>query len=434
MNILAIDVGTSSVKAAIVDQASGDIVGPLGKTPYEVRRPVQDASEIDPAELWESITNSVRDAVKGAPPPEGVGLSCLTPALVLLDESREVVAPIRIHQDRRAVPVARKVRDECLDEFLHTVGNPPLPGGLSALIFAQLVADDPAVKSRVRHYLHANSWVGFTLTGEAAFDPGNASFTGLFNTVTDSQWSPRWCDYFGVNRDWLPPVRDGRSTLGPLLDGVAKTWGIPAGVPVKLGVPDTSSAALSVRLKPGEMLHSVGTTQVLVVVTPKPAPALDRLTRRQGAGPEFVAVAHNPVGGVALDWMHDLAFRELPEDEFFDTTIPACVDRETGVKLDPPFLGGDRHQIELKLAAFTGVALDTTREDMLAALLRAMRDGHRAACRALGVDSGSLARIILTGGGASAVEKLLPEYRNTTIERLDNGAIQGCARLFDSEK
>ena len=62
-----------------------------------------------------------------------------------------------------------------------------------------------------------------------------------------------------------------------------------------------------------------------------------------------------------------------------------------------------------------------------------MRDGHRAACRALGVEPGNLSRVVLTGGGASAVESLLPEYRGATIERLDNGAIQGCARLFDHE-
>ena len=434
MNVLAIDVGTSSVKAAVVDRDSGDPVGPAGKCPYDIRRPEADAAEIDPRELWDAIAAAVREATKHQTPVHGVGLSCLTPALVLLDESREVVAPIRIHQDRRATPVSRQIRDECLDEFLHTVGNAPLPGGLSALMYKQLVSGDPAIAGRVRHYLHANSWVGLTLTGEAAFDPGNASFTGLFNTVTDSQWSPRWCEYFGVDPAWLPPVRDGRTTLGPLLPEVARSLGVPAGVPVKLGVPDSSSAAISVGLKPGEMLHSVGTTQVLLVVTPTPAPALDRLTRRQGAGPDFVAVAHNPVGGVALDWVHDLAFREVEEGRFFDEVIPACVGRATPVRLDPPFLGGDRHQIDLKLASFTNVALDTTREDLLAAVLVAMRDGHRAACAALGVTPGSPTRVVLTGGGAAAVEKLLPEYSGATIERLDEGAMRGCARLFDTEE
>ena len=432
MNILGIDVGTSSVKAAVVDQESGEIVGPVGRTPYDVRRPVPEAAEIDPRELWAAITKSVNEASAGAPAVEGVGLSCLTPALVLLDESREVIAPIRIHQDRRAVPVSRRVVNECLDEFLATVGNAPLPGGLSGVMFAQLMSEEPGLRSKIKHYLHANSWVGLTLTGETAFDPGNASFTGLFNTVTDSKWSHRWCDYFGVDPAWLPAVRDGRTTLGKLLPAVAKTWGVPAGVPVKLGLPDTSSGALSVRLKPGEMLHSVGTTQVLMVVTPEPKPGLNRLTRRQGVGPEFVAVAHNPVGGVALDWIHDLAYREIPEDEFFDNVIPACIGRETPVKLDPPFLGGDRHVIELRLASFVNVGLDTTREDLLAAVLHAMRDGHRQACAAIGVVPGTPTRIILTGGGASAVARLIPEYKDARLERLEDGALKGCARLFDT--
>src|SRR5437588_322871 len=80
-----------------------------------------------------------------------------------------------------------------------TVGTRPLPGGTSALCFAQQVADDTSLKGRVKHYLHANGWIGLRLTGEKAFDPGNASFTGLFGTCTDRQWSQRWCGYFGVD-------------------------------------------------------------------------------------------------------------------------------------------------------------------------------------------------------------------------------------------
>ena len=81
--------------------------------------------------------------------------------------------------------MARQTWAEVGPEFLRTAGNRPLPGGISAVCFKQQLADDPYLGHRVRHYLHVNGWLGYRMTGERAFDPANASFSGLFNTVTD---------------------------------------------------------------------------------------------------------------------------------------------------------------------------------------------------------------------------------------------------------
>lgn len=431
MDILALDLGTSSVKAAVLDHATGDPVGPVAKVDYALRHPVPDAAEVDAAALWAAVDAAAKQTLAGAPTPGGIGLSCLTPGLVLLDAGGEVVAPVRIHLDRRSRPVARRVQAECGAEFLADAGNPPLPGGISAVSFAQLMTERLDLRGQVRHYLHANGWLAWRLTGAMAFDPGNAGFSGLFGTLTDQEWSQRWCGVFGVDRAWLPDVIDGRATVGGLTADAAAAWGLPAGLPVKLGVPDTSSAMLAVDLKPGDLLHVVGTTQVLGVVTPSPAASPNRLTRRLGAGPAFVAVAHNPVGGVALDWLHQLCFRDQEEDEFYGTTVPAAADREAVVTLDPPFLGGDRHQIEPKLAAFTGLGLTDTRDDLLAAVIHAMRAGHRAALAAVGYDPAAGGAVYLTGGGASVIQRILPEYAGAAMTMLEEGSLRGCARLFD---
>jgi hypothetical protein len=79
-----------------------------------------------------------------------------------------------------------------------------------------MVGADAGLRGRVRGYLHVNGWLCLRLTGERAFDPANASFTGLFGTLADQRWSPRWCEYFGVDPDWLPGVVDGRRTVGSL--------------------------------------------------------------------------------------------------------------------------------------------------------------------------------------------------------------------------
>ena len=102
------------------------------------------------------------------------------------------------------------------------------------LCYRQQLTLDPSLRSRVRSYLHANGWLGLRLTGERAFDRANASFTGLYGTLTDQKWSPRWCDYFQVDASWLPPVWCGSTTLGALRPSLAGELGVPAGIPVKL--------------------------------------------------------------------------------------------------------------------------------------------------------------------------------------------------------
>src|SRR5437764_3863586 len=346
MHILAIDVGTSSVKAAVLDQTTGEPVAHPARAEYDLDHPAPDAAEVPADRLWTAVEHAAREAVAASPhPPEAVGLSSMTPALVLLDASDTPLSPVWVHLDRRSRSVARKVQAEAGDEFLRTVGTRPLPGGTSAVCFAQQAADRPDLRGKVKHYLHANGWIGYRLTGERAIDPAGASFTGLFGTLTDQKWSPRWCGCFGVEPDWLPKVIDGSDTLGGLRDDVAGAWRLKAGIPVKLGTADTSSAMLAAGMTSRDVLHSVGTTQVLGVLAESPKPDPRRLTRLFGVGGAFAYVAHNPVGGAALEWLHQLCFHDQPADESSDPRIPAAADRTAQVALDPPCLGGDRLEI-----------------------------------------------------------------------------------------
>src|SRR5207302_2052128 len=137
-------------------------------------------------------------------------------------------------------------------------------------------------------------------------------------------------------------------------------------------------------------------------------------------------VTHNPVGGAALDWIRRLCFRDQGEDYFFDRTIKEALTHTTRVTLDPPYLGGDRLEIEAHRAAFRDVTLSIDRMDLLAAVLQATQRCHRQALAALGQDKPPR-RIFLTGGGAEVVRQLLPEYKNGTVLPLVEGSLRGVA-------
>jgi xylulokinase len=443
MNILAIDVGTSSVKSAVLDAASAQPLHPVVSVSYSLDRPDAETATVPAERLWQAIDQAVRQALAASTRPiDGIGLSCMTPALVLLDATGEPLAPVWTHFDRRSRPLARRLKADphLFDAFLQHACNPPLPGGLSAFSAAKQLELCPEIRPRLRWLTHLNSWIAWRLTGEWAIDPAGACFTGLY-TARENRWSDEWCEYFSLSPSWLPHVVSGDETLGGLRDSWACAWGLPSGLPVKLGTADTSSAMLAADMNEADLLHSVGTTQVLAAFADPPSPHEKRLCRPLGVGTRFIHVTHNPVGGEALSWLFDLCYaagqdpdsaeyRQARRDYFDRIVKHQALHHQTSVRLDPPFLGGDRLEIEERAAAFVGLRLHVRPLDLLAAVLQGMREGHTSAYRHLGVDR-PWRRIILTGGGADIVRLLdLPEYRGVPIEFLDEGSLRGVARLF----
>jgi xylulokinase len=430
MQILALDVGTSSVKAAILDAESSIPLEPIARVPYELDYPTPEAAEVPAERLWSAVTAAAREATRYVAPVEGIGLSVLTPALVLLNRADQPLGPIWTHLDRRSRPAARQAWAAVGEEFLETTGNRPLPGGISVLSYKQQFDQDPYLHHRTKSYLHVNGWLGLRMTGEKAFDRGNACYTGLYGTLTNQAWSERWCDYFQVDPTWLPSAVDGSTTLGTMRPNVAAELGVPAGLPVKVGAADTTTAMLAAGMDYGDLLHVVGTTQVLAVLTDNPRASPLRLTRQQGVGDAFIHVTHNPVGGAALDWIRHLCFRDQPDDqEFYEHTIPQALEHRTRVSLDPPYLAGHRLDIEAARASLRDLTLATDRMDLLAAVLQAMQRHHRESLAALGKGL-RFRRVFLTGGGAELIHRLIPEYASAAVEMLDEGSLRGVAALF----
>lgn len=429
MRILAVDVGYGSIAAAILDVATGQPIKPAARVEYGVDRPTPEAAEVPPERLWSAVASASRAVALAEEGIEGVGLSVLTPALVLLDENDRPAAPIRLPQDRRSRQAARQVNAESGEHLLAEAGNRPLPGGISAVAFRQTVVDDPYLIREVRRYLHLNSWLALRMTGETAFDPANASLSGLFSTMTAGQWSPRWCDYFEVDPAWLPPVIDGGVTVGTIRSAVAAELGVPAGLPVKLGTSNLCTALLAADLGPGDLFHCVGEHQTLATCTDRPVADGRKLVFRHGVSGRYVHAACNPVSGAALNWLHALCFSDQSEQEFRDRTIPRALERPTRVTLDPPFLAGDGLELEARRAAFRDLTLTTDRLDLLAALVAEMRRQHERALAALGL-SESWQRVLLTGEDAALVRPLIPGYAAANVQLLEHDTLAGIARLF----
>ena len=440
MNILALDVYPSNVRAAVLDTETGRARGGIARAEVAIDAPVPDASEIPVPRLWEAVASCARQAVRqsgvaGQPGQDvaAVGLTTFLPGLVLLGKDDQPLAPIWTPWDRRARPAARQVWAHVGEEFLAATGHRPVPGNVSALAWRQQLTIDPYLSHRVHSYLHVNGWLAFHMTGVKAFDPGNASCSGLFGTLTDGQWSPRWCDYFEIDRNWLPPIVCGSATVGALRATAAAELGVPAGVPVKLGTGNLASRILATRMQIGDLM-CVGGADTLAILTEHPVPAPRRLTQRLGVGRRFIHVAQNPLDAAALRWIHHLCFRDQSEEKFYMESVPAARERSTRVCLDPPFLDGDLFGIEAQRAVFRELEMTVDRLDLLAALLDAMTRRHSEAVANLGVGA-EFRKLFLVGGPVCVFGYQFPEHQAGEIVTLDAelAPLQGVARLFATD-
>jgi len=428
MNILALDVGPDSVQAAVLEAETGKILGGgLARAEVAIATPGHDAAEVPWEGLWQALAQAARTATRHAPEVEAVGMAVWTPGLVLVNDRDQPFRPIHLPRDRRARPAARQVDAVVGAELLATTGQRPIPGAMTAIGFRQLLFQDPYVAHDIKSFLHINGWLGMHLTGERAFDPCNASCTGLYNTLTDHAWSQRWCDYFEVEPAWLPEVRSAGDTLGTVRSAVAAEIGVPPGIPVKVGAADVVSIMLALDMKPGDLLHLEGNTQLLAVLANAPRADSRRFTRQFGSGNKFMYVTHNPLGNGALEWIKELCFREQSEEEFSTRTIAEAQVRGTRVQFDPPFLAGDPLEIEARRASIRDLELGSDRVDVLAGLLSALSRRHQEALAALD-HTGPLGHVFWSGPGVQRIRPLL--YPAADVQEFDNGSLFGIARLF----
>ena len=134
VTLLALDVGSSSVKAAVL---TGTLpAGPLVRVPFPT---LYDGvrAEVDPAGLLKAVGRAARSAVSGSPLGKSridlVALSAMSPSWVALDRRGRPLTPVITHQDRRSQAEARWIEAEVgLGRHLGLTGNRPVPGGISS--------------------------------------------------------------------------------------------------------------------------------------------------------------------------------------------------------------------------------------------------------------------------------------------------------------
>lgn len=430
--ILSLDIGTQSVRAGIVDRD----LNILERRQVAVSIQVLHTNhvEMQAEDIWSALIK----ACGGLTQKDRIGavvLSTLCPSLLPLDQRGNPLHPIILHLDRRSGKQARWALDRVGEEtFLRISGNLPVPGGISLTSLLWIKEHFPDIYDRKGVcFGHAATFILKRLTGNFLIDPSNASFTGLYDTVGYSDWDSRLFDPLGIDRAKLPRVQNSNSIAGELLDDAAGKLGLKPGLPIVTGANDTTCATVGAGVtKSGDLLNTSGTVDILVLCLDRPLVSREHLLRTHAYPGKWLAMRTVGAGGGSLEWYRKNFCQEISKEDFYSDYLNNLL--ENGPRPSAsflPFLSGNRHQVGHRTASFEGLTLNTTREEMLLALLYGIVSFQFEALDRWEKDVKLSSIIHHVGGGAKSSytafkQKMLPQYK---LEMQGETTLTGAARL-----
>ena len=269
---LGIDLGTSGVKAVLVDEEQR-LVG-QATAGLSVSRPRPRWSEQDPRDWLAACTGAVsalgdahREALSGV---AAVGLSGQMHGATLLDRAGRVLRPAMLWNDGRSDAQCRALAERA-PEMVRVSGNRIMPG-FTAPKLAWVREHEPEVFARVARVLLPKDYLRLDLTGEHCSEMSDASGT-LWLDVGARRWSAELLDATGLDARAMPALVEGNEASGRLRDEVADAWGVPRSAIVAGGAGDQAAGAIGAGVvAPGQGLLSLGTSGVLFVATDRFAP------------------------------------------------------------------------------------------------------------------------------------------------------------------
>ncbi|MCU1441558.1 MAG: hypothetical protein JWP85_2555 [Rhodoglobus sp.] len=267
--VIAIDVGSSAVRAAIVDPTGRVLASKRQSRPDSLSGVTFDASL-----LWEQV----RDAVTALPADlrrSAAGLAIAAHiGTVFTDVDFEPVAEGLGWADSSGVDLLASRLGESTGTALAAIGRAALTGGPAAAALA-LRERDAHGFAGVRRILSPKDYLVGRLTGVAAADHTGAAYSGL-SDVRQRDWSGWLLELLDIDRALLPNQVASTAIVGGLTTAIAEFLGLPAGLPVVAGGPDGSMGAAYVLAGRRDAIADVaGTTDVLVrpIAAPDAAPA-----------------------------------------------------------------------------------------------------------------------------------------------------------------
>lgn len=371
MWILALDVGTSSVRAIGYDATGLPLPGADARAACEPITTPDGGAELDPEALVAAVVSTIDRCLAAAPePPAAVGASVFWHSLLALDAERRPLTRVITWADTRSAPAANGLRERLDANAIRARTGAPIH---STFFPAKLTW---LRKTRSHVFARATSWCGFAeylllrLTGRWQSSLSMASGTGLLDQRAAS-WDADMLAACAVSPEQLPPIDD--TSVTGLTEEFRARWPTLVRVPWLPGVGDGACSNLGLDCAtPDRIALNVGTSAALRLVTEAPGPVPEGLWHYRVDRTRHLVGGATSEGGNVLAWArHTLA---LPADDGALEAALAAVPADGHGLTALPFLAGERSpgwRGDAR-AAVTGMGLSTTAPEILRALIESV--------------------------------------------------------------
>lgn len=273
--LLGLDIGSSSVKASLLDADLGRAI--VSKAFPEEEMPI-DAPETgwaeqDPEMWWTYVKQTIQFVLKKAEVKtgelQGIGIAYQMHGLVLVDKNHQVLRPSIIWCDSRAVSIGDQAfqalgSEYCLPHLLNS------PGNFTASKLRWVMENEPEVAAKIHKIMLPGDFIAMKLSGEILTSETGLS-EGIFWDFKANGLSKPLLKQMGISESLIPDAVPSFSIQGKVTVEASKETGIEAGVPIAYRAGDQPNNAFSLNvLKPGELATTAGTSGTVYGVCDTP--------------------------------------------------------------------------------------------------------------------------------------------------------------------
>lgn len=401
MLYIGVDLGTSSVKLILMDE-KGKIHKSVTKE-YPLSFPKPGWSEQSPADWYEQSVAGLKELVADADKDSisGISFGGQMHGLVILDENDEVIRPAILWNDGRTQKQVDYLNNEIGKETLSKYTANIAFAGFTAPKILWVKENEPENFKRIKKIMLPKDYLAYRFSGTFCTDYSDASGMLLLD-VKNRSWSREMCDICGITTDMLPTLYDSFEKVGELNHELAAELGLKDGVVVAAGAGDNAAAAVGTGTVGEGMCNiSLGTSGTIFISSKTfgvdENNALHSFDHADGyyhlMGCMLSAASCNKWWNDDILKTKDYAAEQAGISKLGENHVFFL-----------PYLMGERSPWNdpQARATFTGMTMDTTREDMTQAVLEgvafATRDMYEVA-KSIGI---KLERTKICGGGAKS--------------------------------
>ncbi len=402
---MGIDVGTSSVKALIMD-GEGTEIGSASRK-YDVLKPQMNYAEQDPEEIWEAVKGTLLELSKRYPKEteklKGISYSGQMHGLVLVDAFGKPVCNMIIWQDHRSVDQREKIYSLVpFEEFNRVTLNQLSPGYLvMSLMWVKEHAKE--IYDRSALFLLPKDYIRYRMCGTLGTDMSDASATVIFDTAKKC-WPWEVVERLGLRKELFPECHESTETAGTVTKACAKECGLPSGVPVLYGGGDTLMHEIGTGMidEGRPWVSNIGTACQVTCVMKRPVYDEQFRTNTFCCVKEdlWMLMAVGMCGGSAMKWMQGIlgvsAFEEL--NRMAEQVRPGS----DGVVF-LPYLSGTRcpENDPLSKGIYFGLSLDHGREHLVRSTMEGVVYSLRSDLDLLETLTGKKPETMIASGGGA---------------------------------